>query len=388
MSLYNYDNKPPKKIVNKKKVLRTIAIVAAVILIIVLIILYVKNPRVRNFFDTYIFQKEVYENNLDKIELIENDTNHVYAFGKNILILNKNVLNIYNSSGKKEHELNVEISNPIFCANEKYFVIAENKGNKLYLISENNVIWQQNVDGNITNITVSKNGCVSVVMSNTSYKTVVETYDTSGIPLFKVVLASTYAIDISVSDDDKYLAIAESNFSGTLIQSKIEIFSIDDHSKLQTFSADSNKMIVNIEYQEKNKLVCMYDDAIRIIDNNEDKEFMSYDYKSTLFLDINFDSYIAQIEKVSSGPLNSNSQIKFTNITNNASNTYELDGIPKSICSYKDITAVNLGSEAIFVRTNGWLAKKYKSNQEIQSIVLSNSIAGIVYKDKVEIVKF
>lgn len=381
------DNEQPSKQINKKKLLICIGIIITLILIIIFSILYNKNTNVRNFFDTYIFRKDVYENNLDKIELTEDDSNFVYAFEKNIIILNKNILNIYNSSGKKEHSLNVEISNPIFSSNNKYLAIAENKGEKIYLISDNNIIWQQNIEGSITNITVNKNGYVAVVISDTSYKTVVSMYDSSGNYLFSMYLSSTYAIDISISDDNKYLAIAEANFSGTLIQSQILVISVDDHSKTY-YKADSNKLITNIQYQEKNKLVCMYDNSVSIIDNGNVKEFINYDYKTTIFLDINLNSYVAQIEKVSNGLFNSNSIIKFTNINTNNSNTYDIEGIPKSVHSYKDVTAINLGSEALFIKTSGWLLKRYNSNQEIQNIVLSNNIAGIVYKDKVEIIKF
>lgn len=383
--------KRPKRQVNKKRLIKIVGIIAIIVLIISMIILYFKNAKVREFFDVYIFRKEVYENNLDTIHLTEEDNNHVYAFDRNIVVLKNNVLDIYNSSAKKEHSLNVEIANPIFDSNNKYLVVAENKGQKIYLISDNNILWQTSVEGDITNITVNKNGYVSVAISNAGYKTVIDTYDTSGNRLFKTFLALTYAIDISISEDNKYLAIAEANFSGTLIQSNIEIIPIDKaivgQRDNQNFKADSNKMIVNIEYQERNRLVCMYDDSVYIIDNGESKELLKYDYKNTLFLDINLNSTIAQVEKISSGLLNSNSELKFTNIINNSTSSYELGGIPKSIYSYKDVTAVNLGTEAVFIKTNGWLSKRYKSNQEIQNIILTNSIAGIVYKNKVEIVK-
>lgn len=384
-------DKKPKRQIDKKKLIRIIGIIAIIVLIVSMIILYFKNAKVREFFDVYIFRKEVYENNLDTIHLTEEDNNYVYAFDRNIVVLKNNVLDIYNSSAKKEHSLNVEITNPLFDSNNKYLVVAENKGQKLYLISDNNVLWQTNVEGDITNITVNKNGYVSVAISNAGYKTVIDTYDTNGNRLFKTFLALTYAIDISISEDNKYLAIAEANFSGTLIQSNIEIIPIDKaivgQRENQNFKADSNKMIVNIEYQERNRLVCMYDDSVYIIDNDENKELIKYDYKNILFLDINLNSTIAQVEKISSGLLNSNSELKFTNIINNSTSSYELGGIPKSIYSYKDVTAVNLGTEAVFIKTNGWLSKRYKSNQEIQNIILTNSIAGIVYKNKVEIVK-
>lgn len=47
--------------------------------------------------------------------------------------------------------------------------------------------------------------------------------------------------------------------------------------------------------------------------------------------------------------------------------------------------ALNLGSRVDFINTNGWLVKKYISEKEIQDIVIAEKVAGIVYKDKVEI---
>ncbi len=40
-----------------------------------------------------------------------------------------------------------------------------------------------------------------------------------------------------------------------------------------------------------------------------------------------------------------------------------------------------------FINTrSGWLVKKYVAEQEITNIVLSNSISGIIYRDKIEII--
>lgn len=377
----------PLKQINRKKLMKTIGIIIIVLLIITMIILYVKNVKVREFFDKYIFRKEVYENNLDSIALTEEDNNYSYAFSKYIVVLNNNVLDMYNSSGKKEHSLAVEISNPIFDSNDKYLVIAEKNGQKIYVVADNNILWQSGVKGNIENITINKNGYVSVVTSDISYKTAVITYDSLGNELFTQYLAATYAIDIAISEDNKFLAIAQANFSGSLIQSSIEIISIEKKEKEYTYNAESNKLIINIEYQDKNKLICMYDNCVHIIENNESKELTTYDYKDTLFVDINLKDTIAQIQKTSSSIFDSNSEIKFTNISNNTSNTYELGGTPKAIYSCGDITAVNLGTEAIFVKTNGWLSKRYKSNQEIQNIIITQNMAGIVYKNKIEIIK-
>lgn len=377
----------PRKPIDKKKLTKILSITGVILIILVFVILYINNIKFREFFDKYIFRKEVYENNLDTIILQEEDTNYSYAFDKTIAVLSKNSLKLYNSSGKEEHSLNVEVSNPIFGANGKYLVIAESKGHKVYLVADSNIVWQKDIEGDITKVEVNKNGYVAIVVSNTSYKSEIIAYDLNGNELFNRYLALDYAIDISISEDNKYLSIAKANFTGTLIQSGIETFSIETKSNEFNYQAESNKLIVNIEYQEKNKLVCMYDDAIHIIENNNDTEFVNYDSKNTLFMGIKLDSYIAQVDKISSGLFNSNSSVKFTNISTKASNSYELGGVPKAMYSYKDIVAVNLGTEVTFLKTNGWLSKRYKSNREVQNIILTNSIAGIVYKNKIEIVK-
>lgn len=377
----------PRKPIDRKKLIKILSITSAVLIILAFVILYINNIKFREFFDKYIFGKEVYENNLDTITLQEEDTNYSYAFEKTIAVLSKNTLKLYNSSGKEEHSLSVEISNPIFGANGKYLVVAENKGQKVYLVADNNIIWQKDVEGDITKVEVNKNGYVAIVISNTSYKSEILVYDLNGNEIFNRYLALDYAIDTSISEDNKYIAIAKANFTGTLIQSSIEIFLIETKNNEFNYQAESNKLIVNIEYQEKNKLVCMYDDSIHIIENNNDKELMKYDSKNTLFMGINLDSSVAQIDKISSGLFDSNSSVKFTNISTNVSNSYELGGVPKTMYSYKDIVAVNLGTEVTFVKTNGWLSKRYKSTREVQNIILTNSIAGIVYKNKIEIVK-
>lgn len=381
------NNPEPKKQLDIKKLKRIVIIVAIIVFIILMTVLYVRNIKVRDFLDKYLFRKEVYENNLNSITLTEDDNNYSYAYNKNIVVLNNNTLDIYNSSGRKENSLNIEIANPIFDADNKYLAIAEANGQKLYVVSDDNILWQVNVEGDIINVTINKNGYVAVIVNNTGYKTEIITYDPNGNELFTQLLAVSYAIDASISDDNKYLAIAEANFSGTLIQSKISVISIQEQKSEYTYEAEANKLIINVEYQEKNRLVCMYDDSVHVIENNNDKEIVKYDSQNTLFLDINLNSTIAHIEKISSGALNLNSEIKFTNIINNSTNSYELEGVPKSICSYRGITAINLGSEVAFVKTSGWLAKRYKSTQEIQNIILANGIAGIVYKNKIEIVK-
>ena len=64
------------------------------------------------------------------------------------------------------------------------------------------------------------------------------------------------------------------------------------------------------------------------------------------------------------------------------------NSMPKSIICYKNSIGINFGNEVQIVSSNAWLIKKYTSDKEIKSLVLGGSIAGIVYKDRIEIISF
>ena len=68
--------------------------------------------------------------------------------------------------------------------------------------------------------------------------------------------------------------------------------------------------------------------------------------------------------------------------------TYLLKREPVSIKVNNGIIAVNFGTEILFINTSGWLINRYTSAQEIQDIVLTNKLAGIVFKNKIEILSF
>ena len=79
--------------------------------------------------------------------------------------------------------------------------------------------------------------------------------------------------------------------------------------------------------------------------------------------------------------------MKLKSTTNTSENLYILkNDVPKSIIVSSDVIGINLGTEVQIVNSNGMLLKSYKSKQEIKSLVVGDSIAGIIYKDKIELI--
>ena len=402
-NIVNFENEnKTKKRLNKKKMMIAIAIIVFVLIIGITALIYYSSRNARKFIDQYIFRKNITQEKLASIELDYNSNVSVFAYNKYICILAENKLMQYNSSGKLEKEIQLEINNPVYSVNNKYIAISEKNGSKLNLISGSEILWTQNVDGNISKINVNENGYVSVILTGTTYKSVIVTFDKDGNKLFKNYLANTTAIDTSISKDNKYLAYAEVNTSGTNIQSNIKVISIEkanektsesenqssSESIVYTYSADSNKLIIDIEYQGNDKIICMYDDEIAIIKNESSSELFPLveKGKNINFSNINLDNHIYRAIEENDGLFNTNTVIEIKDTNTEKTTVYTVEGTSKYIYSFNNIIAVSLGQEIEFINTNGWLLKRYSSSQEVQDVEIGNGIAGIVYKDKVEII--
>ena len=153
-----------------------------------------------------------------------------------------------------------------------------------------------------------------------------------------------------------------------------------------TYQGQPEKLITNIKYQDKNKLICMYTDEIHIIENNQDITLMENENKKMIFQSIELINHVVEIEEKSSGLFTADSVIHIMHTENRGIKEYTVDTVTKEMYTYSNMIALNLGTEIEFINTDGWLVKRYIAKQEITNIVVSDSIAGIIYRDKIEII--
>lgn len=378
---------------NKKKIYIIIAVLILAITIATITIIYNSSKNFRNFMDKYIFRKDVTEENVPTIDIDYKSNTNIFTYGKYICILAENTLNEYSASGKKEKDVKIEINNPIYDVEGRYLTIGENNGQRLYLISEDHVVWEKSVDGNLDKVTVNKNGYVSAIVTGTTYKSVIITYDEKGNELFKTYLSKTIAVDACISPDNAEFAYAEVNNSGTTIQSNIKIISVKDVKEKNTeakyeYNAVQDSLILRIKYQDKSRLICMYNDSIHKFETGVDVELtkLNEGNPKITFADIELNNYIFRTYEKSTNLFSADTVIEMQNTSNGKENIYTIEEVAKSVVSNNNVIAVNLGNEVYFVDTNAWLIKRYSSSQVIEKIILGDGLAGIIYSDKIEIV--
>lgn len=353
---------------------------------------YLINSEFRSQVDAKIFKQEVTENASSIIEINSDGNPHVYAFDKFITVLSKNILTLYTSDAKVASQIDVNITIPYVSTNKKYLALAEDGGNKLYLITESGVKWEKDIDGEIYRVSVNQNGYVSVLLKNTTYKSIVVVYDAEGNELFRTYLATSYAICSEISDNNKYLAIGQIDYSGTIVKSVVKMIAIENvkntsqDSIVYTYASESSKILNNIRFNDKNEAICMFDSYIQKVTSLSDERL--YDINdNNIFVDINLKNDIVIVEKEASGLFSYQYQVNLKNTTGKTDNLYILENeIPKSIKISENLICMNLVGEVRIINSNGWLLKRYTTSTEIKDIVMGESIIGVVYNNKIEII--
>ena len=380
----------------RKGKLRKIAILIVflliIIAIIVLISVYFFNMEFRNWCDETIFRKEILQENAKYIELDGDENTRVCAYDQYICVFRKKRLEFYNKVGKKVHEIELDINKAVFSVKGRYMAICEENGQKFYLICGKEKIYENEIEGNITQINVSRSGYISIVTSNSSYKSIVDVYNRSGKEIFKTNLVKARVVDVSMSQDSKYLAIAEVDLSGIIISSSIQIVSIElaqtnpQEAILYKYEAPTDKLIMDIEYQEKNKLICMYNDTIEILQDKKSNTLVKLENQKLAFLSIRLNNKIALLEEVSTGEFTADTNVRIVNPETLKEKQYISKDVAKSVETSENKIAINFGTELHIINKNGILCKRYISDVEINDIVMAEGLIGVVYKDKIQII--
>ena len=378
--------------INRKKIVIVSIIAFIIIGLIVLISLYLSKKDVRDWVDIHLLGKSLTEQDIDYISLNTDKTNQVHVYGKYIAILNDKAITLYNSYGEKVTDLEVNINTALFDSATKYLAVAEKNGNEICLILDKTYLWSATTEGEILQIHVNQNGYVAVVTTDVTHKSILTLYNAEGKKLFTSYFSSTRIIDASISNDNKYVAIGELDSSGAAIKSTIKVISVDnaqktpDNAIIETYDAETESLIANVEYQSNGQIACIYSDYASVIKDNENKEIVKIENDKITHISNNFKNHIVYIEEQSEGLFKVSSNICFVNTKNEQQIVYKMDEVAKEIYANENIIAVNAGTDLYFINTSGWLLKKSTASQEITNVKVSESLVAVIYKDKVEII--
>ena len=373
---------------NRKMIKFTIITLIAII-ILVFIALYMANKSFNSFIDTYIFRKRISENDANSLTIDTDNLSLIYGYDKSLVVYSDGSINFYNTDAKQTGNIEMTLSKPIADSEEDYLALADYGLQKVCLIKSNNLVWQKDIEGKISKISVNKQGYVAVSVTGTTYESIVMVFNEKGDLLFSKYL-SNYVMDVDLSEDSKYIAIAEVDNSTILPVTKIEMVSVglastsSENATVNTYEAESNDLLTGMKFQSKNLLLCSFENyVLKMTDSSNDKIYEFSDL--TAYLEVDFKKGFVRIDKEESSVFKSDYRLKITG-ENGSEKVYIIEGSIKSLVCKDNKIALNLGKEVQFINNNGWLVKKFVGNQEVKSVLVSNKIGIIVFKDKISII--
>ena len=382
-----------KRSLSKGDMIKYCIVFLIIFSIVVITARYATEEDFRYMIDKNILKKIVDEesSSVSQIEINQDMNPFIFAYDKYINVLSKNVLNQYNKYGTQVGKINVNISVPVYDTNDKYLALADLNGQKIYMISGSSILWEQNLEGNISKVSINKNGYVSVVVTGTTYKTVIVVIDPEGKILFRYFLSNSYVPTISISNNNKYLAIGEIDYKGTIISSTVKILSIDlaqkepDNAIINSYKSDNNAIILDIVYDD-NYATCRFDKYVQRVDEKTNERILDItdDY---LFLDIGLDKNLTFISKEQSGVFSFQYGLTIEDRKSKFQHLYIIDkDVPKSMVVRGDDIVLNFGDDIKVISKGGKLLKEFKSATEVKDMVLGDGILGIIYQNKIDIV--
>lgn len=350
---------------------------------------YFNYEKIVNFFNDreWEFAESFATINLENITQVE--------AGKSLLVRTNNELNLFGNDAKSEYAEDMVTTGLITSSCEDYIVIVPKDTNEIYLFKNSILVWKNEFNWNVLNVSVNKNGYVTVIYSQSGRKSCIKIFKPTGEELFTTYLGSTYALDVEMSYDNKMLYIAEIDTEGIKIKSNIKIIAISDlesglntSPKVETVLVGTDSLITDIEYNNSNKLYVLKDNGISVIDEkNNISSLGDFNTKSTLFASINHLTVPITIEKVSTGIFTNETILKI--YKNNETIEVKIDKTPQNIDTMNDKIALNLGDEVLFLNTNGKVVKRYELENQLVSVKLYNkgSLAALVFRNRIELVK-
>lgn len=356
------------------------------IMLVLLIARYITNTEFRNLIDVKFLGKQVSENTLKQVEINAEDNPSYFAYDNHIGIIAKNKISIYSSKGELENSFSINISNPTISTTGKFAAIAEKDGNKFYVINSTSLLFQEKIDGKINKISINENGYISIIASNSTYGSIVFVYNNDNTQLFKTFFKSTYAMQTCISDSNKYIAVGEADYSGTVIKSYVKIIDLQSAKTIYQFNGPENEILTNINFSNDDKAICSFSNSIFQIEPNSSKKIFDITDENP-FINIDMKNMLSIIERESSGLFSYEYNLKLKSIDSNSESIYFLNnGLPKSTIADGSFIALNYGNQVFIVNKNGALKKSYISSQQIKDVILGSHVCGIVYKDKIEFI--
>ena len=154
------------------------------------------------------------------------------AYDKDVLLVSGEGVCAYNASGQEVWRIQTANTSPFVDTEGKYLLIGEMSGKSFGVYSGNKELRACKPENNLISAKLNKNGYTVLLCEEAGYKGKAVVQNLKGNEVFKWYSGEAYMTDAALSDDNRYLAVAQLMTNKEKVYSRMIFFDIEKNEQI------------------------------------------------------------------------------------------------------------------------------------------------------------
>ena len=219
---------------------------------------------------------------------IENQTFiQAEKMGSSLCLLDNDSLTFYSPTGDEVYEYHHSMQNPVISASGKRVVIYNANETSLKIANAHNILFSQEMAGDIIHASLADNNALAVTTKSQSYNGEVKVYDSQMNEIFTWLNAKSFPLQSFLSPKAGYLAVScLAAQDGNLISDVYIIDTSDGSEKFVLKNTDG--AVLGVEFVKEEKIIIFYTDKAMVVNllNGQTEKVYPYNGDDLIAYDI------------------------------------------------------------------------------------------------------
>lgn len=297
---------------------------------------------------------------------------NVYPSDSNIILLTDVYARILSPGAKMKLNVQHNYSAPVVDASGSRFIIYDRDSKHYRVVNGKTISDQMEAEGNILTCEMASNGSFCVASRSAQTASTFTVYDRKFNEVFKWNSSSDHIIDVALTDNGKYVAVAALGAEKGEVYSKVLIFNVKSSEALGEFKF-SGTAVADLHFTAREYLYITGDNMFTIIDKNksEIKSQETFESGSLKFVSVGENGETAvMFSKYGS---DNTGTVKYYSYKGEESFAFDSKASIYAVAAGKNKFAVYYGDEIIVYNNKGEEKKKIKCTADYDKIFYAGS---------------
>lgn len=286
-------------------------------------------------------------------------------YQEDILLVGSEGIKAYNAAGEEKWNISKAMANPFADIGGKYILLSDLSGKSYALYSGSKLLYEAELQTALISAKVNSNGYSILISEETGYNGVVTVFDLKGEEVFKWYSGEGYVVDADLSDDNRYLAVAQLMTDRDKLYSRFLVFDIRTNETVASAEREDS-MMVKVQYNDGNWNVVSDTELLGYSKNG--KERFAVNFGGREVSDFNIDNpnnmVIAMINS------QNNTVLEMYDKNGKLRGSYEASGELKNLSVSGEVIVCSQLRELFYIDPAGQVRSRQSVSHDIKSIRL------------------